>query len=57
MKEFYTAERLTLLSAIARSMDDAKGCGLWYDEREPRRHMTADETRIMLCCTAAPACL
>ena len=43
MKKFYIAERWTLLSAIARSMDDAKTCcGLWYDEREPRRHMTAD---------------
>ena len=43
MKKFYIVERLTLLSEIARSMDDAKRCcGLWYDEREPRRHMTAD---------------
>ena len=41
MKKCYIAERLTLLSAIARSMDDEKRhCGLWYDEREPRRHMT-----------------
>ena len=36
MKKFYIAERLTLLSAIARSMDDSKRCcGLWYVEREP----------------------
>ena len=31
-----------MLSAIARSIDDAKWCSLWYDEREPRRHMTTD---------------
>ena len=32
MKKFYIAERLTILSAISRSMDDAKRCcGLWYD--------------------------
>ena len=49
MKKFYIAERLTLLSAIARSMDDSKRCcGLWYVEREPRRHMTADLSREKL---------
>ena len=43
----YIAERLTLLSAIARSMDDSRrSCGLWYVEREPRRHMTADLCKI-----------
>ena len=45
----YIAERLTLLSAIARSMDDSKRCcGLWYVEREPRRNMTADRSREKL---------
>ena len=57
MKKFYIAERLTLLSAIARSMDDSKRCcGLWYDEREPeraRRHMTADLSREKLNLRAA----
>lgn len=41
--KFYIAERLTLLSAIARTMDDAKiSDGLWYDERDTQRHMTAN---------------
>ena len=41
----YIAERLTLLSAIARSMDDSKRCcGLWYVERELQRNMTADRS-------------
>ena len=34
IKKWYSAERLTLLSAIARSMDDANWyCGLWYGVR------------------------
>ena len=33
--KFYIAERLTLLSVIARSSDDAERCGLWYEEQEP----------------------
>ena len=38
-----------MLSAIARSIDDEKRyCGLWYDEREPRRHTTADLIREKL---------
>ena len=38
-----------MLSAIVRSMDDVKRyCSLWYDEREPRRYMTADLRREKL---------
>ena len=48
-------------------MDDSKRCcGLWYDEREPRRHMTADLSRDklnlqrsqkMFCCMYDCSCL
>ena len=60
MKKFYIAERLTLLSAIARSMDDSKrGCGLCYMSGNPNgtlRSSICNEARIMFCCMAAPAC-